>query len=281
MRVLITGATGFIGNYVIVELLKYNYEIIASGTDFKKAKAFSWFAQVEFVEFDFKSFDSKINYYDYFLQPTHLIHLAWQGLPNYNNLFHFEKNLSLQYNLLKNLVENGVRDVTVTGTCLEYGKQEGILREDMVTIPVNSYALAKDTLRKFLQELSKHHFFHLKWLRLFYMYGPGQNPSSIFSQLEQAIENKESHFNMSGGEQIRDYLPVDKVAEIIVKLTSVATQGIYNCCSGKPISVRKFVEDHLSERKSNILLNLGYYPYSDYEPFAFWGDDAKLTACIL
>ena len=117
----------------------------------------------------------------------------------------------------------------------------------------------------------------MKWLRLFYTYGIGQNENSIFSQLDRAIKNNDKVFNMSAGEQLRDYLPVEKVGEIIVK-TSIQneTTGIINCCSGKPVSIRKMVEDHLVKNNSSICLNLGYYPYNDYEPLAFWGSTEKL-----
>jgi dTDP-6-deoxy-L-talose 4-dehydrogenase (NAD+) len=86
---------------------------------------------------------------------------------------------------------------------------------------------------------------------------------------------------MSAGEQIRDYLPVEEVAEIIVK-TSIQneTTGIINCCSGKPISIRKMVEDYLTKNNYSINLNLGYYSYNDYEPMAFWGCTEKLKTIL-
>ncbi|GAI93187.1 unnamed protein product [marine sediment metagenome] len=86
---------------------------------------------------------------------------------------------------------------------------------------------------------------------------------------------------MSGGEQLRDYLPVEKVAEHIVKISMQdKIGGIINCCSGKPISIGKLVENYLAEKNKNIELNLDYYPYPDYEPMAFWGDSTKLNKVI-
>jgi dTDP-6-deoxy-L-talose 4-dehydrogenase (NAD+) len=159
--------------------------------------------------------------------------------------------------------------------------QSGELQEDLETKPNNPYGLAKDTLRKFLDQLGKKNDFHLKWVRLFYMYGAGQNPNSIFPQLDRALQNNEAVFNMSGGEQLRDYLPVEKVAEYIVKIAlQNQITGIINCCRGKPISVRRLIEDYLEEKKKSIRLNLGYYPYPDYEPMAFWGDSGKLKAIL-
>ncbi len=279
MRILVTGATGFIGNYVVQELLKLKCDVIASSRTIDKAKQFSWFDKVIFIPADLVEY--KENYFEYFKKPDLLIHLSWSGLPNYKDLFHFEKNLFVDYLFLKNMVEHGLTDLLVTGTCFEYGMQSGELSEELDTKPNNPYGLAKDTLRKFLMQLKTKTPFNLKWVRLFYMYGQGQHPSSILSQLNNALKNKETVFNMSGGEQLRDYLPIEKVAEYIVKI-SLQNQmlGIINCCSGKPISIRKLVENYLIEQQQNIKLNLGYYPYPDYEPMAFWGDISKLKEII-
>ena len=97
------------------------------------------------------------------------------------------------------------------------------------------------------------------------------NPKSILSQLDTAIENGDSVFNMTGGEQLRDYLPVEAVAQQLLDLFLSRKEGTYNICSEKPISVRRLVEERIRERSSAIKLNLGYYPYPEEEPMAFWG----------
>lgn len=276
MKVLITGATGFLGNYVINELIKFDcHTIIASGRDEKKVRHFEWFNKVNFIATDLNYIQE--NCFDYFKQPDLLIHLSWEGLPNYKDLFHFERNLFANYFFLKNMLEHGLKDLSVIGTCFEYGMQSGCLNEKLETKPITSYGLAKDTLRKFLEQLKLKMDFDLKWIRLFYMYGKGQNPNSILSQLDTALEKKEPSFNMSGGEQLRDYLPIEKVGEYIVKIAlQNQVTGIINCCSGEPISIRRLVENYLREKKQDIHLNLGYYPYPSYEPMAFWGDASKL-----
>jgi dTDP-6-deoxy-L-talose 4-dehydrogenase (NAD+) len=177
------------------------------------------------------------------------------------------------------MLENGLKDLTVAGTCLEYGMKEGCLSEEMECDPTNSYAIAKNELRKQLQILNRSLSFDLKWVRLFYMYGRGQHSNSLVAQLEKSLENKEQQFNMSGGEQLRDFLPVEKVARYIVAIAlQQQVAGIINCCSGIPVSVRAFVEEYLKERKKDISLNLGYYPYTDYEAMKFWGSNTKLKS---
>ncbi len=281
MKLLVSGATGFIGNYIIKELLKCtDIEVIATSLDpITKVKNKEWFKAVKYKARDLN--EVKENYFTFFENPDLLIHLSWQGLPNYNELFHIERNLYTNYNFIKNMIENGLRNLTVIGTCLEYGMQEGSLSEEMPTNPITAYGLGKDTLRKFIKELKKKYEFTFKWIRLFYIYGRGQSPKSIISQLDQALKNNEEVFNMSKGDQLRDYLQVEKVADYIVQISlQNEINGIINCCSGKPISIKNLVKAHLKMRKKNIKLNLGYYPYPDYEPMAFWGDTKKLNSII-
>ncbi|MES2893033.1 MAG: NAD(P)-dependent oxidoreductase [Bacteroidota bacterium] len=278
-KVLVTGATGFIGNHVINQLLQKNYEVVASSSSIDKAKLKNWFASVKYIPLDLAQFDKGVNYASYFDHPDHVIHLAWEGLPNYKASFHVEKNLPRHFAFLENLTANGVTDLTVTGTCFEYGMQEGCLAESLETFPANSYAVAKDTLRKRLEILQQKTGFRLKWVRLFYMYGTGQNPNSLLSQLDQALAKAEAVFNMSGGEQQRDYLPVEQVAANILDIALQANvTGVINCCSGTPVKVKDFVENYLNAKQATIKLNLGYYPYADYEPMNFWGDDKKLNS---
>lgn len=266
-QVIVSGATGFIGQHLIPLLLEHNFQVVATARDTQKAAQFDWFKEVQFVASDFHkdSAPIKIN------QGAALIHLAWQGLPNYKSLFHFEDNLPHNYRFVKSLVFSGVRHVLITGTCFEYGLQSGALSSNASTLPNNPYALAKDCLRQQLEFLANEHPFCLQWARLFYMYGKGQNPKSVLSQLDAAIENQDATFNMSGGEQLRDYLPIEEVAQQLFELFESIRPGAFNICSGQPISVRRLVEERIRERASKIKPNLGHYPYPDYEPMAFWG----------
>lgn len=280
MKILVTGATGFIGNHLVPRLLERGHSVIAIARDETKASKLPWYQHVQFISCDIHSAEFKFTL-EQLSSPDALIHLAWPGLPNYKALFHFEVNLLADYFFIKSLVEQGLKQVLVTGTCFEYGLQNGCLTEDMPTLPANPYALAKDTLRKFLESLQKTTPFTFQWARLFYMYGSGQSPNSLLAQLDRAISNGDKQFNMSGGEQLRDYLPVEDVADRIVNLAECNhVSGVYNCCSGKPISVRDIVEKRVNEKKSSIELNLGYYSYSDIEPMEFWGSVEKLNLAL-
>jgi dTDP-6-deoxy-L-talose 4-dehydrogenase (NAD+) len=279
MKVLVTGATGFVGRHVVAQLLARGHEVVAVSRDKDKARAITWFERVRFIACDIH--DAVDAPFERFGRPDAVMHLAWPGLPNYDALVHYEKALPADYRFLKALVHGGARHLLVTGTCAEYGMQSGALAEQLPTAPANPYALAKDTLRKQLQSLQQQHAFALQWARLFYMHGEGQNPSSLLAQLDRAIDGGESVFNMSGGEQLRDYLPVQEVAaRTVTLLEHPDCAGVVNICSGEPISVRRLVERHLAQRGASIRLNLGHYPYSREEPMAFWGDASRLAGIL-
>jgi nucleoside-diphosphate-sugar epimerase len=270
-----------VGQHVVRALLARGHRVTASATKPERLARFDWSGQVTVVPYSFPLAGDEQNLYDYFARPDALMHLAWQGLPNYKSSFHLDQNLFPHYLFLKNLITNGLKDVTITGTCFEYGMQSGCLSEELVTYPANPYGLAKDSLRRFLGTLQTEYSFVLKWARLFYMYGPGQSPNSILPLLERAVAAGEPVFNMSGGEQLRDYLPIETVATYLSQIAEQrAVTGVINCCSGQPISVRRLVEEHVQRLNARITLNLGHYPYPDYEPMAFWGDNKKLQSII-
>lgn len=272
MRVAITGASGFIGKHVVAQLLERGCDVVALLRE-PARRPEAWSGQVEIVPFDLS--ETSVGIYDRLNRPDVLIHLAWAGLPNYRSLHHFEIELPRQYQFLSTLVREGLPAMLVAGTCFEYGMQAGMLSPSMPTMPANPYGYAKDALRRQLQMLQMEQSFNLVWGRLFYLYGEGQSSTSLYPKLEAAVASGAGVFDMSGGEQLRDYLPVTEVARRIIALAlSGRNLGVQNICSGKPVSVRRLVETWIEANNWNIRLNLGAFPYPDYEPMAFWGEDS-------
>src|SRR6185312_13689123 len=128
VSVAVSGASGFVGRHVVAELARRGEPatVLTRATLADPATV----AQ----------------------RPDTLIHLAWGGLPNYGSLHHFEDELPAQYTMLKAWVASGLKTLVVAGTCFEYGMQSGPLDEEMDTRPANPYGLAKDALRRQLQQ---------------------------------------------------------------------------------------------------------------------------------
>jgi nucleoside-diphosphate-sugar epimerase len=279
MKVAITGATGYIGKHVVAFLLQKGHEVVICSRSKAEAANKNPQALLTHIPIDLKN-RTEDNLFEYLLNPDVVIHLAWEGLPNYNENYHLT-NLSDHIWFIENLLKNGLSNITITGTCLEYGLQSGELLEHMPTDPITAYGVAKDCLRKILETYLRGSNVSFKWARLFYSYGEGQNEKAILTALKKAIERGDKEFEMSNGEQLRDYLPVQKVSEYLVTIAlQEKVNGVINCCSGLPISVRALVESYLTANKSEIKLNLGFYPYPDYEPLAFWGNNKKLQQIL-
>ena len=275
VKVAVTGASGFIGRYLLSELTNYPVEITAISRDSSRLSGVD--AHIKINQFDLEA--QSADPYSELGSPDVLIHLAWENLNNYRSRQHFEDQLPLHYHFLREMVQGGVSSLFVAGTCVEYGLQQGALRETLSSQPILPYSYSKDALRKQLQFLQADIPFALTWGRLFYMYGEGQAANALYSQFQKAISNSEPSFNMSAGEQLRDYLHVSKVAQIIAQLAMRQENiGPINICSGEPISIRRLVEGWLTESGTEIQLNLGHYPYPDYEPMAYWGDRSYLDA---
>lgn len=277
MRIAVTGANGFIGKHVVEELNRRSINPVLIVRP--SGKIPQLLQKHTIVSIDLKK--SPANAFKLMGQPDVLIHLAWAGLPNYRSLHHFEEELPTQYKFLSDLIKCGLKNLVVTGTCFEYGMQSGQLEESLETKPNNPYGFAKDALRYQLQDLQKIKPFNLTWARLFYLYGEGQSDGSLLPQLKRAVENGNKKFNMSGGEQLRDYLSALQVSKYILDLAiNSQDNGVVNICSGIPVSVRSLVESWIKDNAWSIDTNLGYYPYPDYEPMAFWGDSKKLNSII-
>jgi nucleoside-diphosphate-sugar epimerase len=269
MKIAVTGATGFIGEHVVHRLALEKVEIVRSG---RSANATG---PGVYVTLPLEN--SSVDVFERLGRPDVLIHLAWGGLSNYKSLSHIDSELPMNYRFIRHMVEGGLRHVIGVGTCFEYGMQSGPLHELLTPRPTNPYGFAKDVLRQQLEYLAARHGARVTWARLFYMWGPRQGSHSLFQLMQAAAARGDEFFDMSQGEQLRDFLPVADVADALVRLAlHPSNQGIVNVCSGHPISVRRLAELWIEEFGWKFRLNMGRLPYPDYEPLAFWGDASKL-----
>jgi nucleoside-diphosphate-sugar epimerase len=210
--------------------------------------------------------------------PTHAILLSWPGLPNYQELFHVTRNLPACVELIEKLSAAGLQRLVVAGTCYEYGLQNGPLKEDQFTNPANCYAIAKDSLRRVIASRYSSQDLQWCWARIFYPFGHGQNPNSLLPSLQSAIDQGDPAFAMSSGRQVRDFVPVEYVATLLLRLAMhPQAQGIYNCGSGNPVSLRELAEERIAKSLSSTVLKLGVYPDRQDEPLAFWADTSKIN----
>lgn len=272
--VAVTGATGFVGRHVVRALRARGFGVVSLGRrPVPEDDLLRW------CPFDLErpSADAIARVAD----AGCLIHLAWGGLPHYLAERHRVEELPRHRAFLDATLAAGLRRLLVTGTCLEYGMREGELDEGMECRPSNPYAQAKDELRRHLAEACPRFGCAWTWARLFYLYGEGQAPTSIWSQLNEHVRRGEPRFPMSGGQQIRDFLSIERAADCLVALAVPESgSGVVNVCSGMPQTVEATVRGWIAERGWSILPELGRFPYPSYEPFAFWGRRTRLERAM-
>lgn len=274
MRVAVTGASGFIGRHVIRELVARGAEVVAISRhpDPPMTKAITPLAM--------DIGDAGTHPLARMGHPEVLLHLAWAGLPNYRSSHHLDEQLPQHTAFLDSCIDDGLARLVVAGTCLEYGLQPGELDEATPPLPTTAYGEAKHRLHQHLIGLRESHDFGLGWLRLFYLYGRGQAATSLYSQLRAAVASGDG-FDMSAGNQVRDFLPIETAAAHIAALTlNYPDAGTVNICSGQPATIVDTVSGWLRDWDANVSLNRGVYSYPDYEPFAFWGNARRLNSML-
>jgi nucleoside-diphosphate-sugar epimerase len=267
-KVLVTGATGFVGRHVVKQLVDNGYEVFSLVRDLEKAASLESLKKSTHIYFDITKPPIKPTL------PTDsiFIHCAWGDVRDTLSLNHIETHLLDNYRAIKQIIEYGIRQILITGTCYEYGLQYGALKPSALTQPNTPYAIAKDTLHKSLRALQAKLDFELIWARLFYTYGAGQDEKSVISLFDKALQDNDEVFNMSFGEQLLDFLPVENVAEKIINLLS-HRDGVFNVCSGAPMSLRRLLENRAKEAGKTIRFNLGFYEYRKQDSLAIWGDE--------
>ena len=271
-NILITGSTGFIGQYVLDLFIKNKYKVYCTYVkkNNKRSDKIAWIKTKKLLSDKFKSikFDT-------------LLDLAWYDLNDFNSKTHIKIQVSEHLNLYKSLIKvNPKISIYAVGSCLEYGR-EGQLKESYKSNPVTNYAIAKDSLRKKTQMLKKNSFFKFTWMRIFYIYGQNESRRTIYSQFVDSVSKNKKTFEMSKGTQKKDYLPVEKVAEFIFKLTVKNSDfGIVNLCSGKGVKLVDLIYSWKKKFKSKINIKIGVLKMNNHQSMNFFGCNIKLKKIL-
>jgi dTDP-6-deoxy-L-talose 4-dehydrogenase (NAD+) len=272
MKVAITGATGFIGQSLSKIIKNKNLKLIRTYNNTKPPSK-----KNKHLKLDINK--KNVDYYKYLQKPDILIHLAWSNLDDFNHKNHLSKTLKAHKYFLSNLIKQGLSNLVVAGTCFEYGKKTGSLKEDCKTKPILKYAIAKNNLRKFLFNLQKKYKFNLTWLRFFYIYGYNKNRKTLTNILIDSSKKKKIIIVNSSIK--RDFLSVKNIAKYISLLALKRENlGIVNLCSGKSITLKSLINILNKEYKIKPIVKYEQIKLRNYESNNFYGNNSKLTEIL-
>lgn len=268
MKVVVTGASGYIGRHVVDALIKMHHEVIAVDMINKGINTDATFLSLDIFSDDI---------YNKLGRPDACIHMAWKDGFNHASDAHMGM-LSKHYAFIKNMIDGGVKYLSVMGTMHEIGYYEGCVDENTPTNPLSMYGIAKNALREASLLLADKSDTALMWLRAYYILGDDSNNNSIFSKITQMEHEGKESFPFVSGKNKYDFINVDELAkQIATASTQSEITGIINCCSGKPVSLADKVNEFIEKNHYSIRPDYGKFPERPYDSPAIWGDNAKIN----
>ena len=270
-RVLVTGATGFIGRGALAPLLAAGHEVHAVST--RPAPAWSP-AGVTWHEADLLTSAGVVAA----VSPARLLHFAWDAEPG--RFWTSEANLSwvaASLGLLREFAACGGERAVLAGTCAEYAWQRETHCSEGATPlhPATLYGAAKHALHVLAAAHARQHGYSLAWGRIFFAFGPHEDPRRLGGSVASALAAGRPA-ETSSGAQIRDFLYAPEVAGAFVALMESGVEEAVNVASGRPVALRELVGALAAASGRPELLRLGARATNAQEPDVLTADVGRL-----
>jgi nucleoside-diphosphate-sugar epimerase len=276
MKVLVTGATGFIGSHVVHALLGEGHEVRALvRPSSQRDRLADLKDDIEWVEADLLA--SPVAELEPALRGLGAcIHAAWYVEPGrYLRALENVAWVGASVRLLQALAESGCPRAVFVGTCFEYDHSFGYLSETTPTAPRSLYGAAKLATYLTGERVAEDLGIGFAWGRLFYQYGPYEAEGRLVpAVIRSLLGGEEAH--VTEGRQIRDFLHVKDVASALTAVMSSDCTGSVNIGSGHPVSVRELVATIATRLGAPHLVRYGARPTSPSDPPFICANNTRL-----
>ena len=268
MKILVTGAGGYLGQGIVKALLDEGHEVIAADRETGRVdeRALRLSGDLFEPSAPFEAFG----------RPETLLHLAWRdGFIHYSDA-HIA-DLPKHYGLIQRMAEGGVRQIAVMGSMHEIGFHDGSIDEQTPCRPTTPYGISKNALRQLTEMVCKQKNIVFQWLRGFYIVGNSGAGSSVFSKIAAAAEAGQKEFPFTLGQNQYDFIDYnDFCRQVAAAVGQRAEQGIINICSGRPEKLADRAERFIRENHYDIQLRYGAFPDRPYDSKAVWGNSERI-----
>lgn len=272
MRILITGANGYLGQGIVKHILNNGHEVIAADfrTDHVDERAVRKNCEIFNLE----------DPYEELGRPDVLLHLAWRdGFQHYSDA-HIG-DLMKHYEFIRKFGESDIKTIAAMGSMHEIGFYEGSIDENTPCNPTTPYGIAKNALRQLTEMLCKKNGKEYIWLRGYYIVGNSQYGSSVFSKITAAESEGKAEFPFTMGQNQFDFIDYEEFCErTALAVTQSDVLGVINICSGHPEKIADRAEHFIRENRYKIKLKYGAFPDRPYDSKAVWGNEEKIESII-
>ena len=270
MKIVVTGAGGYIGRPVVAALLDMGHAVTAVDINTEMIDKRANIVNVSI-------FDDNKELYHVLGEPDVCVHMAWRNGFVHNADTHMG-DLSAHFMFVKNMIDAGLKNIAVMGTMHEVGYWEGAIDEKTPCNPLSQYGIAKNALRQAILQLTEGKDVNVYWLRAYYILGDDAKSHSVFTKILEADMNNQQFFPFTTGKNLYDFITVDELSkQIACAVCQNEITGIINVCTGKPLSLAERMEQFISEHQLSIKLQYGAFPDRPYDSPGTWGNPDKIN----
>ena len=292
MNIILTGAAGFIGYHLALELLKKKHKVLGIDNfnnyyskSYKRSRVQKLIKNKNFIFYnlDLKKID-KFKKKLIKFKPSAIYHLASQPGIMYsfkNPESYIKNNITVTKKLINCTSYLNIKKFYFTSSSSVYGNTKKFpISENTPKKPLNLYAKTKLECEKILCKSFKKKKIDLKIFRPFTVYGPYSRPDMLFISYLNSVYQNKYYTLYNNGNYIRDFTYVVDVAKILTKFLNIPEQkrNIFNICSSKPQKIIKIIK--LINKNNKKLINLKYKPIIKGEMIKTYGDNSRIKKLI-